>query len=59
VLFDELNLPKTRKTTQGYTTDAQALEALRAYLAGNSGVRFMTGGEIADWYRSSVGASAR
>ncbi len=29
VLFEELNLPKTRKTTQGYTTDAQALEALR------------------------------
>ncbi|HLZ71236.1 MAG TPA: DNA polymerase I [Dehalococcoidia bacterium] len=29
VLFDELGLPKTRKTTQGYTTDAQALEGLR------------------------------
>jgi DNA polymerase-1 len=29
VLFEELNLPKTRKTTQGYTTDAQALEGLR------------------------------
>jgi DNA polymerase-1 len=29
VLFEELGLPKTRKTTQGYTTDAQALEALR------------------------------
>lgn len=29
VLFEEVKLPKTRKTTQGYTTDAQALEALR------------------------------
>jgi DNA polymerase-1 len=29
VLFDELNLPKTRKTKQGYTTDATALEGLR------------------------------
>ncbi len=29
VLFDELKLPKTRKTTTGYTTDAQSLEALR------------------------------
>jgi len=29
VLFEELGLPKTRKTTQGYTTDAQALEGLR------------------------------
>ena len=28
VLFQELNLPKTRKTTQGYTTDAQALERI-------------------------------
>jgi DNA polymerase-1 len=29
ILFDELALGKTRKTSQGYTTDAQALEALR------------------------------
>ena len=28
VLFDELGLPKTRKTKQGYSTDAQALERL-------------------------------
>lgn len=30
VLFEELQLPKTRKTSQGYSTDAQALESLRA-----------------------------
>jgi DNA polymerase-1 len=29
VLFDELGLPKTRRTKQGYSTDAQAIEALR------------------------------
>jgi DNA polymerase I len=29
VLFEELQLPKTRRTTQGYSTDAQALEGLR------------------------------
>ena len=29
VLFEELRLPKTRKTKYGYTTDAAALEALR------------------------------
>ena len=29
VLFEELKLPKTRKTKQGYSTDAQAIEALR------------------------------
>ncbi|HEY8172451.1 MAG TPA: DNA polymerase I, partial [Dehalococcoidia bacterium] len=29
VLFDELQLPKTRRTKQGYTTDATALEGLR------------------------------
>jgi DNA polymerase-1 len=29
VLFEELGLHKTRKTTQGYSTDAQSLEALR------------------------------
>jgi DNA polymerase-1 len=29
VLFDELGLPRTRKTKTGYTTDANALEALR------------------------------
>ncbi|MEX2158587.1 MAG: DNA polymerase I [Dehalococcoidia bacterium] len=29
VLFEDLGLPKTRKTKQGYTTDASALEALR------------------------------
>ncbi|HEX5370310.1 MAG TPA: DNA polymerase I, partial [Dehalococcoidia bacterium] len=29
VLFDELGLPKTRKTKQGYSTDAQAIEGLR------------------------------
>ncbi len=28
VLFDELGLPKTRKTKQGYSTDARALERL-------------------------------
>ncbi len=28
VLFDELHLPKTRKTSQGYSTDAQQLEPL-------------------------------
>ncbi len=28
VLFEELALPKTRKTTLGYTTDAQALERI-------------------------------
>lgn len=30
VLFKELGLPKSRKTTQGYSTDQRALEALRA-----------------------------
>jgi DNA polymerase-1 len=29
VLFDELKLPKTRRTKQGYSTDAQAIEGLR------------------------------
>jgi DNA polymerase I len=29
VLFDDLKLPKTRRTKQGYSTDAQAVEALR------------------------------
>jgi DNA polymerase I len=29
VLFEELQLPKTRRTKQGYSTDAQAIEALR------------------------------
>lgn len=29
VLFEELHLPKTRKTKTGYTTDADALEPLR------------------------------
>ncbi|MCC6381021.1 MAG: DNA polymerase I [Dehalococcoidia bacterium] len=29
VLFRELGLPKSRKTTQGYSTDQRALEALR------------------------------
>ena len=29
VLFEELKLPKTRRTKQGYSTDAQAVEALR------------------------------
>jgi DNA polymerase-1 len=28
VLFDELHMPKTRKTKSGYTTDAEALETL-------------------------------
>ena len=28
VLFDQLELPKTRKTTQGYSTDAQQMERL-------------------------------
>ncbi|MGA4507138.1 DNA polymerase I [Propionibacteriaceae bacterium G1746] len=30
VLFDELDMPKTRKTKSGYTTDADALEGLYA-----------------------------
>jgi DNA polymerase-1 len=30
VLFEQLKLPKTRKTKLGHSTDAQALEALRA-----------------------------
>ena len=30
VLFEELQLPKRRKTTQGYSTDAQTLESLRS-----------------------------
>jgi len=30
VLFDELNLPKTKKIKTGYTTDAESLEALAA-----------------------------
>ena len=29
VLFEELGLPKTRRTKQGYSTDAQAIEGLR------------------------------
>jgi DNA polymerase-1 len=29
VLFEDLGLPKTRKTKQGYSTDAQSIEALR------------------------------
>jgi DNA polymerase-1 len=29
ILFKELGLPKTRKTTQGYSTDQRALESLR------------------------------
>lgn len=29
ILFGELGLPKTRKTTQGYSTDQRSLEALR------------------------------
>jgi DNA polymerase I len=29
VLFEDLKLPKTRRTKQGYSTDAQAIEALR------------------------------
>jgi DNA polymerase-1 len=29
ILFEEIGLPKTRRTKYGYTTDAQALEALR------------------------------
>ncbi|MFN0096356.1 MAG: DNA polymerase I [Dehalococcoidia bacterium] len=31
ILFKELGLPKTRKTTQGYSTDQRALESLRAH----------------------------
>ncbi len=30
ILFKEMGLPKTRKTTQGYSTDQRALESLRA-----------------------------
>ena len=29
VLFEEIGLPKTRKTKQGYSTDAQSIEGLR------------------------------
>ncbi|HLF72357.1 MAG TPA: DNA polymerase I [Dehalococcoidia bacterium] len=29
VLFEDLHLPKTRRTKQGYSTDAQAIEGLR------------------------------
>src|SRR6185295_769604 len=29
ILFKEMGLPKSRKTTQGYSTDQRALEALR------------------------------
>ena len=29
MLFEEIGLPKTRKTKTGYTTDADALEPLR------------------------------
>jgi DNA polymerase I len=29
VLFEEIKLPRTRRTKQGYSTDAQAIEALR------------------------------
>lgn len=35
------------------------LEELLRYLSGHEGVTFMTGGEIADWFRSSVPAGAR
>ena len=28
VLFDELDMPKTKRTKTGYTTDADALQAL-------------------------------
>jgi DNA polymerase I len=37
VLFDDLHLPKTRKTKQGYSTDAQALETLRQQLVAQAG----------------------
>ncbi len=30
ILFNELGLPKSRKTTQGYSTDQRALESLRS-----------------------------
>ncbi len=30
VLFDELGMPKTKRTKTGYTTDADALQALYA-----------------------------
>ncbi|SHJ83932.1 DNA polymerase I [Tessaracoccus bendigoensis DSM 12906] len=33
VLFDELDMPKTRRTKSGYTTDAEALESLFARTA--------------------------
>jgi len=33
VLFDELDMPKTRRTKSGYTTDAEALEGLFAKTA--------------------------
>lgn len=29
ILFEELNLPKTRRTAQGWSTDAQAMDSLR------------------------------
>ncbi|MPZ22930.1 MAG: DNA polymerase I [Dehalococcoidia bacterium] len=37
VLFEDLRLPKTRKTKQGYSTDAQALETLRQQLVAQTG----------------------
>jgi DNA polymerase-1 len=37
VLFEDLKLPKTRKTKQGYSTDAQALETLRQQLVAQTG----------------------
>jgi peptidoglycan/xylan/chitin deacetylase (PgdA/CDA1 family) len=35
------------------------LDELLRYITGHAGVRFMSGGEIAEWFRSSRGAAAR
>jgi DNA polymerase I len=44
VLFDELGMPKTKRTKTGYTTDADALVTLLARAEENStGARFLAG----------------
>jgi DNA polymerase-1 len=44
VLFDELGMPKTKRTKTGYTTDADALVTLLAKAEeGSTGARFLAG----------------
>ena len=44
VLFDELGMPKTKRTKTGYTTDADALVTLLAKVEeGSTGARFLAG----------------